>query len=190
MRNILILLLAPVLISCQALTATTSVIAGSSACNSTEKEQSFPPEGAIKKIDLSLTISDKTTEVSFSETAVCEYQGSMCGGGSWFQVWYGDQSISHNISLPLGDELIFQPHSFCITIDEYSKQCQSGNCDPAETFKLLMMFSEARKSSTIVDGLDWTKGKSQDRALVKASDFPTYGYEVKLFSIEVANESL
>jgi hypothetical protein len=53
-----------------------------------------------------------------------------------------------------------------------------------------MMFSEARKSSTIVDGLDWTKGKSQDRALVKASDFPTYGYEFKLFSIEVANESL
>jgi hypothetical protein len=190
MRNILILLLAPILVSCQVLTATTSVIAGSAACNSTEKNQSFPPEGAIKKIDLSLTISDKANEVTFSETAVCEYQGSMCGGGVWFQVWHGDQSISHNISLPLGDELIFQAHSFCITIDEYSKQCQSGNCDPTETFKLLMMFSETRKSSTIVEGQDWTKGKSQDRALVKVSDFPSYGYEVKLFSIEVANENL
>jgi len=190
MRNILILLLVPILVSCQALTATTSVIAGSAVCNSTEKEQSFPSEGAIKKIDLSLALSDKTNEVSLSETAVCEYQGSMCGGGAWFQVWYGDQSISHSVSLPLGDELIFKPHSFCITIDEYSKQCQSGNCDPTETFKLLMMFSEERKSSTVVDGLDWTKGKSQDRALVKASDFPSYGYQVKHLSIEVVDEGL
>ncbi|WP_027858474.1 hypothetical protein [Marinobacterium jannaschii] len=190
MRNILILLLVPILVSCQALNATTSVIAGSSACNSSEKEQSFPPEGAIKKIDLSLTISYETSEVSFSETAVCEYQGSMCGGGAWFQVWYGDQSISHNITLPQGDELIFKPHSFCITIDEYVKQCKSGNCDHADSFKLLMMFSEARRSSTVVVGLDWTKGKSQDRALVKANDFKNYGYQVKHFSIEVADESL
>jgi hypothetical protein len=190
MRNILILLLVPILVSCQALTATTSVIAGSAACNSSEKEQSFPQEGAIKKISLSFTISGKTKDVSFSETAVCEYQGSICGGGAWFEVWYGDQSISHSIPLPLGDELVFWPHSFCTTLDEYSKQCKSGNCEPTDTFKMRLMFSESRKANTVVEGQDWTKGKLQDRALVKSSDLSNYGYEVKHFSIEVADESL
>lgn len=190
MRNILILLLAPILVSCLAPTATTLVV----ACSSSEKEQSFPPKGAIKKIDLSLTISDKTNDVSLSETAVCEYQGSICVGGAWFDVWYGDQSISHNIPLPLplplGDELVFWPHSFCTTLDEYSKQCKSGNCDPVKTFKLQLMFSDSRKASTVVGSQDWTKGKSQDRALVKASDLPNYGYQVKHFSIEIVDESL
>ena len=190
MRHILILLLVPILVSCQVLTATTSVITGSVACSVSEKKQSFPPEGAIKKIDLSLSISDKTNDVSFSETAICEYQGSMCGGGSWFEVWYGDQSISHNIPLSLGDELVFRPHSFCIALDEYSKQCKLGNCDPVETFRLKLMFSESRKASTVVGDLDWTKGKFKDNALVKASDLPSYGYDVKHFSIEVTDENL
>lgn len=190
MKNILIILLIPIIASCQALTATTSVMAGSVACKSSEKEQSFPPEGAVKKIDLSFTITDTAKDISFFKTAVCEYQGSICGGGAWFEVWYGDQSISHKIPLPRGDELIFRPHSFCISLDEYRKKCNSGNCNPNEHFTLLLIFSEKRDPDTIVQEGDWTKGKLQDRVLVKAGDLPSYGYEVKHFNIEVENESL
>jgi hypothetical protein len=189
MRNILVILLTLIVSGCQALTATTSVIAGSVACSSSEKEQSFPPEGSVKEIDLSFTITDTAKDISFSETAICEYQGSMCGGGAWFEVWYGDQSLSHEIPLPSGDELIFRPHSFCTSLDEYRKKCNSGSCDPNEHFTLLLMFSEKRKSGIVVEGDEWAKGKLQDRALVKASDLPKYGYEVKHFNIEVASEA-
>ena len=61
MRNILIILLAAILVSCEELTAITSVIAAGGACNSSEKEQSFPPEDAIKTVDLSLTISNSAS---------------------------------------------------------------------------------------------------------------------------------
>lgn len=190
MRNFLITILASILVSCQALTATTSTITGSAACDSSEEEQTFPADDAVAKIDLSFVITDKSKEISFSDVAVCEYQGSMCGGGSWFEVWYGDQSASHTIPLAEGDELIFRPHSFCIRLGEYRKNCSSGNCDPTEHFKLLLMFSEQRKANTVVEGHDWVNGHLQDRALVKASDIPSYGYVVKHFNIQVADEGL
>ena len=190
MRNILILLLIPIIASCQALTATASVIGSSAACSSSKKEQSFPKEESRKNIDLSFAIIDGGKEVAFSERSICEYKGSMCGGGTWFEVWHGDQSISHTIPFSNGDELIFWPHGFCITLNDYKNKCLTGNCDTLEHFKMRLMFSEKRSKNTTVGGLDWTKGKFQNRALVTAKELSGYGYDFQKFSIVITDESL
>jgi len=57
-------------------------------------------------------------------------------------------------------------------------------------FKLKLMFSKERTKNTTVDGLDWTKGKSQDRALVTSEELQDYGYIVNRFSIKITDESL
>jgi len=175
MRSIIVFLIIPLIVSCQAMT-TTSVIGSSIACSSSEKEQTFPEEGAKKNIDLSFKIRDSEEVIGFSGRAVCEYKGSICGGGTWFEIWHGDQSISHTISFSNGDELIFWPHGFCITLNEFREKCAAGSCEEADHFKLLLMFAEKRND--------------QDRALVTATDINRYGHKVESFNIKVADESL
>jgi len=202
MRNCVFVLLIPILASCQVLTASMPVYGGSVACSSSEKEQSFPEQGAKRYLDISFEIIGSGRAVTFSDRAVCEYQGSICGGGKWFDVWYGDESVSHTVSFSNGEQLVYSPHAMCTSLFEFNEKCEAGNCNPVEHFELLLMFSEQRieqerekssgqpinKTSTNID--DWIKNVFPDRDLVTAEELASYGYSIKKFSIAVSDKNL
>jgi len=130
------------LTGCQSTLTALSVISGGAACSRTERQQQFPEEGAEAQIEVQISIMGRDGPVQLNETANCEYQGSMCGGGSWFQVWYGDQTQFHSVALPYDSTLEFRPHSFCIMIDQFRKACEKGNCLPEDHFTLSLQLGD------------------------------------------------
>jgi len=188
MRNILgILILLPFITSCQIVAATTSVLGGSSACESSKKELTFPNIGTKKNIDVSFVIGSSTKSTKFDGRAVCEYKGSICGGGKWFNVWHGDQSIKDEIALPKGGELTFYPHGMCIKLGKFEDKCANGKCDPLDYYRFLLL---------IPDGLDRIERNGEELYLtsyldgydkVKGKELKEYGYNVKKFEIKLTD---
>lgn len=164
------------IVSCQILTATTSVFGAGIACSASEDEQSYPDEGAEANIALSLRIMDADQSLEFTGIAWCKYQGSICGGSSWFHLLHEDQSISHEFKFSSGDDLSFSPHTFSIRLDPFQKSCASGNFDPYAHFILRVMFANKRYG--------------QDRPLVTESELRAYGFKVEKSNIEVVRENL
>ena len=92
MRYLLLIATVPFMTSCQVMTASTSVISNSIACGTTESEQLFPQLGSKRFINIDFSIKETNKTIPFKHVAECEYQGSICGGGAWFDIWYGNRS--------------------------------------------------------------------------------------------------
>lgn len=197
-KFILSILLIPLLVGCQAFSASMAVISGTSACNSTEGDQLFPDEGSRKYIHISFDINDSNQAVSFSETATCEYQGSMCGGGAWFQVWYGDQTLPEvELSLENGNRLSFREHSQCIGIDKFAKACANGACKPEDYFGILVLYSdeytELRKMKLINSELTDRENENfffPERQFLPFSALHEADIHVRNLTVAVTNDSL
>jgi len=143
LKSLCILLCVGFLAGCQALTASTAVLGGSIACSSNEKDQSFPEQGTTRTVGASFSAEVDGVTHHFSESSVCEYQGALCGGGTWFEVWYGDQSLpSIDIPVAAGDTAIYDNHMQCVHMNDFVTACKQGDCDPKDFFGLLIEFSK------------------------------------------------
>lgn len=172
------------------------------ACDEAAKTEVFPEQGTIASIDISFDITIGGAKESFNEKAECEYQGGFCPGGEWYEVWYGDQSISHEINLLNGEQLTVWPHSFCTNLHEFKKKCAAGDCNPTDHFKLKLQLSEKRKNERIEE----CNTKNPDRVTSDAEEFvgcglpgivlvtfkklERYGYKIENPKITVRNAGL
>jgi hypothetical protein len=136
---------------------------GEAACSSSWSNESFPVKGAKKSIHATFRLANDGKVQRFDETAECEYHGAFCGGGEWFQVWYGDKSRQADvILLSNGDKLSFNAHDQCTLINEYRKDCSEGQCVPADKFGVLILFSKKR--------IEMRKRQIRSGQLVKGPD--------------------
>jgi hypothetical protein len=184
MKYLLIFILIPILTSCQVIGTGVQVIGGSIGCSVNNNPAAKIEQGSIRNISIDLSLSDGENQIILNETAVCEYQGSMCAGGTWFQVWYGDQSIFHKFKLADGNTLKFGPHNFCTNIDFYEKKCISGNCNPSEHFTLSLSFSEELTEKRKDLDLDWNKGEFTGFESVNESGLIKFGYKVNHYLVD------
>jgi len=172
------------------------------ACDEAAKAEAFPEQGTMATIDISFDILVGGTKESFTGKAECEYQGGFCPAGEWYEIWYGDQSILHEIKLLNGEQLTVWPHSFCTNLHEFKKKCASGNCNPTDHFKFKLQLSEERKNERIKecnsnnpDGLtndaeDFVRCGMPGVDLVTFKKLEQYGYKIENPKITVRNAGL
>jgi len=157
--------------------------------------------GHIALIEVGFDISLAGELMQFRETAECEYQGWFCPGGDLREVWYGDQSITHSLQISDSEVLDFWPHSFCIYLDEFKKECQNADCDAAEFFEFRLNLSDERTAqrqsecdtragepTNSVD--DFVKCAVPNVDSVTFQDLRAYGYEVQNQFIEIRDSGL
>ncbi len=161
------------------------------ACDDAAELKHFPNPNAIAHIDVSFDILVLGETKTFSERAVCEYQGSMCPAGEWYEVWYGDRSASYEIDLTNGEKLTIWPHSLCIDLNEFREKCLVGQCNPEEQFEFRLVLSDERKvarerecESNNPDGTtdnieEFVKCAMPGVDLVTFGELEKYGYEVE-----------
>lgn len=182
--NLAVFCLIPTLVGCQATQTTLSVISGNAACSRTEQQHVFPDDGAVAEIQFKLDIMGSEGPIEFNGIATCGYQGSMCGGGSWFQVWYGNQELHYSLSLPYDSTLEFRPHSFCIMIDEFRKACETGNCVPEEHFTFALQLGDTWTGDVPELSGKWGSMKSR-RFSAGIHEISRFGFDVRNFDMEL-----
>jgi hypothetical protein len=183
MKYIFIILFIPILASCQVVGTGVQVITGSIGCSVNSSSTVPLKVGAVKDISIEFTLVDGGNTLNLSETATCEYQGNMCAGSQWYQVWYGDQSIRREFQLSDGSKITYWPHSFCIDIDDFEKKCGDGACDPSEHFSLNLKFNKEVAEQRRDQDLDWAKGEFSDFDSVNGEKLTKYGYDVRNYLI-------
>ncbi|XQF91533.1 hypothetical protein ACOBV8_22195 (plasmid) [Pseudoalteromonas espejiana] len=77
------------------------------ACNSSQKARSFPKEKSVTKINVQFQIVTSEEQINVNETAICDYQGSFCPAGDWYEIWYGNKEIKREITLQMIELLPF-----------------------------------------------------------------------------------
>jgi len=184
MKHIFIILIIPILTSCQVIGTGAQVITGSIGCSVNSGSAAPIKIGSVKDISIKFSLIDDGNKLDLSDTASCEYQGNMCAGGQWYQVWYGDQSIQpREFKLSDGNKITYWPHSFCIDIDDFEKECADGNCDPSKHFSLNLKFNKEIADKRRLQNLDWTKGEFSDFDSVNGEKLTQYGYDVRKYLI-------
>ena len=166
---------------CQPLSALNGVTRGSIACSSSKSDAEFPSLGAEHFITTTFIVEGNGRAVPFENTSACEYQGSFCGDGRWYNVWYGKERDQYPVPLPTGDELIYWPHALCLQLNDYLETCRNlGQCNASSHFEMLLMHSQER-----IESRSNTAGAVADRELVTGDQLQNYGIGVHDFKIEV-----
>lgn len=172
------------------------------ACEDSTPLEGFPGKDAITKIDIAFEITIEGETTHFRESAICEYQGSFCPAGVWWEVWYGDQSINYVIDLAKNERLTIWPHGLCITLNEFKDNCAAGNCTPEDYFEFRLELSESRRnkrarecSTNNPDGVtddpdEFVKCGIPGVDLVTLSELEEYGYEINNAKITVGATGL
>ena len=172
--------------SCQVTTAATSVVGGSVACARSEEVYPFPEQGEVRDVTVAFEIVDGDDRVAFSHVGRCEYQGSLCGGGAWFQVWYGDQDAVFEWSLSNGDRLVYRPHTQCTYLGQYLVECSDKDCDAAGHFKLNLDFSQERAALLGGTGTDWASGLFPGSVVASISEMGEYDLKLEAVDVRVS----
>lgn len=107
---------AAVLAGCQAIQATSAAVASSNACTRSGKSAQFPAEGERRAFDVRFRLSSVLGEHLHEDRVTCRYEGSMCGGGTWFHVWREDRLDGFEQAFPGGDMVSYHYHSFCANL--------------------------------------------------------------------------
>ena len=185
MKQVFIILIFPILTSCQVIGTGTQVITGSIGCRVNSDAAASLDIGSVKNISIEFSLIDNGNTIDLSDTASCRYQGNMCAGGQWYQVWYGDQSIQpREFKLSDGNKITYWPHGFCIDIDNFEKNCANGDCDPNKHFSLNLKFNNEVAERRRKQDLDWTKGEFSDFDKVNGEELVQYGYDVRNYFIK------
>lgn len=184
MKHIFIILIISTLTSCQVIRTGSQVITGSIGCSVNSDSAAPIKVGSVKDISIAFSLIDDGNTLNLSDTASCEYQGSMCAGGQWYQVWYGDQSIQpRELKLSDGNKITYWPHRFCIHIDDFEKKCADGDCDPSKHFSLHFKFNKEVAEQRSKQNLDWRKGEFSDFDSVNGEKLIKHGYDVRNYLI-------
>ena len=166
---------------CQPLATLTAVKRGSIACSSSKDDAEFPSLGTEHFITTTFLIEGNGRAAPFENTSACEYQGSFCGDGRWYNVWYGKEQDRYAVHLPTGDELIYWPHALCLQLDDYLETCRTlGQCNPSSHFEMLLMYSQER-----IESRSNTAGAVADREMVTGDRLHDYGIGVQDFKMEL-----
>lgn len=182
-QKLLLIMTIPLLSSCQVAGVAVQAVTGSIGCSVNDNPTANLQPGATRDIALNLSLNDAGKVIELNETAVCEYQGSMCAGGKWYSVWYGDQDITHTINLSDDNQLVFKPHNFCIQVHDYEEQCAAGNCSASEQFMVKLHYSKAIQEQRKAQDLDWKQGEMTDFSLVNGQKLVNYGYDVSNYRV-------
>jgi hypothetical protein len=182
-QRLLLFMLIPLLSSCQVAGVAVQAVTGSIGCSVNDNPTANVQPGSTRDITLNLSLNDAGKVIELNETAVCEYQGSMCAGGKWYSVWYGDPDITHTIHLSDDNQLVFKPHNFCIQIHDYEEQCAAGNCSASEQFMVKLHYSKAVQEQRKAYDLDWKQGELTEFSLVNGEKLVNYGYDLSTYHV-------
>lgn len=186
-QKVLLLMTIPLLSSCQVAGVAMHVVTGSVGCSVNNNPRADLAQGTTREIQLNFTLNDAGTMQQINQPAVCEYQGSMCAGGQWFEVWYGDKTTVQTIKLSDDNVLSFAPHNFCMDIDPYEKECAQGACSASELFTIRLGYSSKVQEQRKLLDLDWKQGELTEFSLVNGTKLQNFGYDVKLYSVTVGD---
>ena len=143
LKLIIIFLTFPLIASCQALSAITYPYADNEACEESKAQQIFPKTGSKKHINISFSIKDDNHTIPFEKNVTCEYHGSSCHMGKLYYKWWGNRKLkSVETTLSTNNKLSFNEHVQCTHLGEYLKKCNSKNCQLANEFGILVLFSD------------------------------------------------
>lgn len=167
------------------------------ACSRSGSNIAFPAAGAITQIDVAFRLHTDAEILEFSERGICEYQGAMCPAGKWYLVWYAvDDTVKYNYELDDDERLTIWPHSLCVALDEFRRNCGDGSCTPEEHFEFRLELSEERVrkreeecvgGSGVTSDLDhWFKCTKPNVQLVNFSELQELGYEIENGSITIS----
>jgi len=198
MKNILIILALFALTCC----VSPQQQALNNACESSQKSRVFPEENSVTKIHVQFQIGTGKDQIDVNETAVCDYQGSFCPAGEWYEVWYGDKEMKREIPLSDDRTLSIWHHGLCINLDEYNKQCAGDGCGPADYFKFRLQLNveetslrklkcAERNTGGVTNAPDeFVRCGIPNVDLVTLEELKQYGYLVNDEIIEVINGGL
>ena len=198
MKNIPIVLIAILVAGC----VSPQQMLLNDACETSKKTIALPQKGTVAEVHVSFKIKLAQSSISINETAICDYQGSICPAGDWYEVWYGNQETKREIILPQERSLTIWHHGLCISLDSFKKTCAQGNCNPIDHFEFkLELNSEETKTRTEECSEQSSDGVTNDleRSLrcgipnvemVTIKELQNYGYEVSGESIEVINAKI
>ena len=195
-HTLAIVALLPLLIGCQALSALISVTGGSVACASSKSGETFLPDGSKKYINISFDINEGNRTVPFKEVVMCEYQGAICGGGTWFHIWYGDRTLQNKIiELQNGDTLSFDEHAQCLKMDDFLNKCKKSACVPADEFGILVLYSEenTKLRKSLIEKGEIVESKHvafPDRNFLKFSQLGKTGIKVENLHVTLSDTNL
>lgn len=189
-QQLLLLMTIPLLSSCQVAGVAMQVVTGSVGCSVNSNPRADLAQGTTREIQLDFALNDAGIVHQIKQPAVCEYQGSICAGGEWFEVWYGDQTTTHTVKLSDDNVLRFTPHNFCMEIDPYEKECAQGACSASELFTIRLGYSRAVQEQRKLLDLDWKQGELTEFSLVNGTKLKNFGYDVTLYSVTVGDYQL
>lgn len=198
MKNIAVILALIALAGCVSLQQTVL----NNACENSKSSRVFPEENSVAKIHVQFQIDTGVDEIGVNETAICDYQGSFCPAGEWYDVWYGNKEIVREIALSGERVLTIWHHGLCTGLDDYKKQCAQGVCDPTEYFEFrLLLNPDDTKQRKLECSNRSTGGVTNDPDefvrcgipnvdLVTLEKLKNYGYEINSESIGIVNDGL
>lgn len=172
------------------------------ACESSKNSQVFPEENSVTKIHVQFQIGTGVDQINVDETAVCDYQGSFCPAGDWYEVWYGNKEMKREIALSNDRTLSIWHHGLCINLDKYKKQCAEDVCGPTDYFKFRLQLNpeetsqrklkcaERNTSGITNDPDEFLRCGIPNVDIVTLEELKRYGYMVHGESIEVIDDSL
>ncbi|MDN4504345.1 hypothetical protein QX776_18190 [Alteromonadaceae bacterium BrNp21-10] len=171
-------------------------------CENSKNLRVFPKENSVSMIQVQFQIGTGKDQINVNETAMCDYQGSFCPAGDWYEVWYGDKEMKREIALSDNRTLTIWHHGLCINIDDYKKQCAQGNCGPTEYFEFRLQLNpdetNERKQKCAERNTDGVTNDSDEFVrcaipnvdLVTLKELEGYGYMVNNEAIQVVNDGL
>lgn len=167
------------------------------ACDTSKEARTFPEKKSIAEITVRFDIELGKDQIRVNETVKCDYQGSFCPAGDWYDIWYGNQEIKRELSLPNEQAITIWHHGLCIELGDYKKQCLLGNCNPIDHFKFrLQLNSEEtnrrkeecskRDSGGVMNDIDqFLRCSFPEVELVTLEELKKYGYEINNKAIKV-----
>ncbi|WP_028876948.1 hypothetical protein [Teredinibacter turnerae] len=198
MKNIVVMLALFALTSC----VSPQQRALNNACESSKNARVFPKGNTVAKIHVQFHIGTGEDQINVNETAICDYQGSFCPAGDWYEVWYGNKEMKREIVLTDDRKLSIWHHGLCINLDEYKKQCAKDVCGPTDYFRFRLQLNteetsqrklkcaERNTSGVTNDPDEFVRCGIPNVDLVTLEELKNYGYMVNGESIEVINDGL
>lgn len=172
------------------------------ACDSSKNSAGFPKENSVAKIHVQFQVGAGQDLVDVNETVICDYQGSFCPAGDWYEVWYGNKELKREIKLSNERTLDIWHHGLCIKLDDYKKKCAEGNCNPTEYFEFRLLLNskdtnqrklkcaELNDGGITNDPDEFVRCGIPNVDLVTLKKLKQYGYTINNEVIEVINDGL
>lgn len=175
------------LCGCQVIGTTAHILGASVGCAVNNNPNASLKQGEWRYFNINVALWENGQTLQMSETVACEYQGSMCAGGTWFQVWYGDKEVRKTLNFSDGNSLLLTPNNICTNIHFFEEKCQQSSCNPSEHFTLRLHFNKDIQAQRQTMELDAFKGQFPWYETVNGRTLKTFGYDVLRYQVEIDN---